>query len=160
MRNSRLLHSQGGFTLIEMMTVLVLFGIMASMAAPSLSGMVSVNKSQRALDQVSGDVAYARMLAVRTGGPVALRFNTEGYTITREVPTSTGMTLQTMKTVNLTREYPGLVLQRPQTAPADSLNFNSRGIVTNLQSDAFVATAGGRTNTLTITALGVTYRDY
>ena len=168
MRNSQSRNQEQGFSLIELLIVMVILGIMAGMAAPSLNGLVAANKTQRALDHISADIAYARMLAVRSGRPVGIRFSGTGntrYRITRLTSPATGLpAVEVLKSVDLGSEYAGLSLSAIPTttvAPTDSIGFNSRGMIsTTLASNWFVAVAGGTTNRLELTPLGTTYRAY
>src|SRR3712207_5741690 len=63
-----------GFSLPELVTVLVLIGILASLAGPSITGLVDRVKARGALDRVATDVYWARMQAVRSGRSVTVRF--------------------------------------------------------------------------------------
>ncbi len=62
-----------GFTLIELMIVLVLIGLLISMAMPSTTPALS--EQLRAVGQIiSTDLAYARSLAISHGSTYAVRF--------------------------------------------------------------------------------------
>lgn len=62
-----------GFTLIEMMIVLVLIGLLISMALPSATP--TVHEQLRAVGQIiSTDLAYARSLAIAHGSTYRVRF--------------------------------------------------------------------------------------
>lgn len=152
MPNSHRLSRQSGFTLIEMLTVLVIFGIMVSMAAPSLSGFVTRNKTHAALDRVAADLAFARMEAVRSGRSVSVTFAAPAsYTIAL-VGTAEGS-----RTTNLATDYPGLQLVGP------SMTFNSRGLLSNgtdLNDSYVTATKGTAVDKLFVYGVGRVYREY
>jgi prepilin-type N-terminal cleavage/methylation domain-containing protein len=59
--------ARGGFSLVEMMTVLVVFGIMAMMAMPTLEAVLAQVRTRGAASRVAADLAYARQVAARTG---------------------------------------------------------------------------------------------
>jgi len=67
-------HRHLGYTLLELLVSLTLLGILASLAAPSMMGAVHRVRMQAALDNLSRDIFYARMLAVRSGRRVEMRF--------------------------------------------------------------------------------------
>ena len=53
-----------GFTLVELLTAIVIVGIGASLAAPAFGAYVEKNRTRRALDRIVADVAFARLFAV------------------------------------------------------------------------------------------------
>jgi prepilin-type N-terminal cleavage/methylation domain-containing protein len=57
----------GGFSLPEMMTVVVIFGIMAMIAMPTCEAVLAQVRIRGAASRVAADLAYARQLAARTG---------------------------------------------------------------------------------------------
>lgn len=109
-----------GFTLIELLVTLAIFGILVGLAAPPMGGMINRNKLDSALGQFTGDVAYARMVAVRSGNPVDVVIESSRYTIRRGG--------QTVKTVNVAVEHPGMNISTGGALPA-TLRFNSRGLL-------------------------------
>ena len=74
-------HAVGGFTLVELLTVLAILVIVAAVAIPSLISLFSGNNLVQAQNQVSSDLAYARNLALQMHTDVALVFyeETSGY---------------------------------------------------------------------------------
>jgi prepilin-type N-terminal cleavage/methylation domain-containing protein len=69
------------FTLVELMTVLVIFAIVAGIGLPALLEIISGNGQTQASGQISAAVQRARSLALQLNAPVALVFFEEsGYT--------------------------------------------------------------------------------
>lgn len=150
MRNTSKRYTERGFSLVELLIVMTLLGIMAGMAAPSLSGVLEANRVQRSLDRLSADIAYTRMQAVRDGRSMSIAFAAPASYAIRD---AAGVTL---RTVNLASEAPGLTL-----APANTvLGFNSRGLRTDNSYQKIRATLGTRTVAMMVSGIGRVYREY
>jgi len=90
-RNSRRPNPGGGFTLIEVIAVLVLTAILAAVAVPSLA---SIGQTRTALagTQLLRDVTFARQRAVATGTRAWVEFDpvAESYSLKAENPAMPG----------------------------------------------------------------------
>jgi Tfp pilus assembly protein FimT len=138
-----------GFSKAEIMIVIVIMGLSLAIVAPKLSGVVGVSAIDGALNQVSGDLQFARLLAIKNGWPVSLATTTDGtYTIVED-PTGANRTL---KTVALRRDYPGISLT------AANITYDSRGMVTSGDAEV-TASRQGRSGTLRVTGVGRINRD-
>jgi len=62
-----------GFTIIELMIVVTLVAIIATLAVPSFQGLVESNRQKSTTNSVLGILNFARSEAVRRGEPVAVR---------------------------------------------------------------------------------------
>lgn len=82
-----------GFTLVEMMVVIVLGVLLLGMAVPSMQAAVARVRLEGVVSELGGDLQYARAEAVRRRDAVALRIDAEGrgYTVA-----ATGLTLKTV----------------------------------------------------------------
>ncbi|NNM30386.1 MAG: prepilin-type N-terminal cleavage/methylation domain-containing protein, partial [Akkermansiaceae bacterium] len=67
----------GGFTLVEILTVLAVIAIMISLAAPLIGDYPEGRELASEADNVESQMAYARLIAVSSGAPVELRFYLE-----------------------------------------------------------------------------------
>ena len=155
----RSVHDSRGFTLLELLTVVVVLMVGASLAAPRLNAMTARMRARAALDQVSADLYHARVLAIREGRRTVIRFtrradrsecHAPGYSVAvRTVPERTAWTT---------------VLDLPASAclrlgTVDSVTFNSRGLPDGVGRKVRLQ-LGGRTDSLTVSLLGRTFRYY
>jgi type II secretion system protein H len=62
-----------GFTIIELMIVVALIAIIATIAVPSFQGLIESNRLKSTTNNVLGILNYARTEAVRRGEPVAVQ---------------------------------------------------------------------------------------
>lgn len=156
-RSSR---STFGFTLVEIMVVLVLFGILIIIAAPNMGAFVRSTKLDGALNELTGDIAYTRMLAVRSGYPAILAFQSGGtsYNIRTIHRVGTDTVRRVAKQVNLADEYRGVSLSPASTV----LTFNSRGLLVPTPEHPIEIIAQGASNSARATVLqtGRVSRDY
>lgn len=67
-----------GFTLVEMITVVIIVGVLAAIAAPNLLGMLNQTRVKDGLGQVEGAIREAQKLALRRGKSCTIKFTTSG----------------------------------------------------------------------------------
>lgn len=119
-------RDRAGFTLVELLVVLILIGIATSLAAPRLDAMLSVDRVRGATSQLAADVAQARMTAIHRAQPVRVVLS-GGSTYTIDAGTAGG-TWQTLRTVDLAGDYVGV---SAAGVGGNAIEFDSRGIRTN-----------------------------
>ena len=146
-----------GFSLIEMVTVLVMLGILVGIAAPSMRGMTATTKLERAREQLMGDLLYARMLAIRSGQSATLcpLPSQNGYQIRRDDTDCTSTDV--VKSYNLEVEYPGIELE----VENGFFRFDSRGFAVERPgsgTDPIAVTYGSRSAAFEVTAIGTMVR--
>ena len=78
-----------GFTLIELMIIVVIMGIVLAMTAPGVSRFVASSRLAGARSALMGDLRYARSLATTGGGTYEMRLDSTSYSIVRVSPSST-----------------------------------------------------------------------
>ena len=59
--------SRGGFSLMELLVVLAVFGIMMAIVGPRFEAALAQIRARGALNRVAVDLAYTRQMAARTG---------------------------------------------------------------------------------------------
>lgn len=147
------LRRRGGFTLAEMLIVLVIIGIALAMAIPRMQGVMHEASLQGALNQVASDLTLTRLRAVRGDARASLAINAAGtgYVVIVD-PTGTP---DTLKKVSFANDAKGLTFSPTGT----SVTFDSRGLLVT-GTATIKATRQGRIDSLMVTGVGRIYRGY
>ncbi|WP_217227797.1 competence type IV pilus minor pilin ComGD [Desertibacillus haloalkaliphilus] len=64
-----------GYTLVEMMIVLMILGIITSVTLVSFQPLASAKKAEQFLQQLESDIHYLQQLALSTGTSATIRFH-------------------------------------------------------------------------------------
>lgn len=99
------MRGQGGLTLAELMVVIAIVAIMATLALPNFIGPAAESRLRGAGDNLRGDLQLARARAVRDNVPFAIAFTAGGYTLFTDEGT-TPRTLEAGERVVHTRQFP------------------------------------------------------
>ncbi len=144
-----------GFTLPELLIVLVIMGIMASMAGPRLVNWAHTVGQRGALNELIADLSLARTQAVRQGQTVSLRvLDNKRYRVT--VDNAAGVPVRTLKEVNYARTYTTTTLTRT----GGRVSFDSRGMYRASSTFSDLGVKKGTTiKTVRISGVGRIYRD-
>lgn len=120
-------RKSGGVTLIELMTVLVVLGILASMAAPSFLDMLQRNRVATRINAFVGDLQFARSEAIRQGIPVTVCASSDGRSCIGRATWNTGWIIFADPDSNGTRDEDGTAEQvlRVQAAWKGSDSFTA-----------------------------------
>jgi prepilin-type N-terminal cleavage/methylation domain-containing protein len=146
-----------GFSLIELLTALVLLGVLASLAAPSLAATIDGIRSRSALEQFITDLSYARLLALRGGARVEMRlaWNAAGSCVASYTLIEAGETERIARSVVLDGRRVCLASNN-----RNPIVFNTRGIPHGVFARSVWVERKGGADTLRISQLGRVYRAY
>ncbi len=99
MRTSRNRLKQAGFTLTEIMIVVVVIGILAAVAIPGFAGYLKRTRVDGSRNQLIADCYFARSLAISRRETITMVFRTDEYeirngggTVFRTTPAADGVT--------------------------------------------------------------------
>lgn len=143
---------RGGFTLTELLIVLIVAAIISSMALPRFFSFIRHLGARSATSRVVGDLTMARTQAVREGRTVSLRMTgTSTYQVTID---SGAAVLRTLKTVDVKGSQKDVSLA-PSTA---RVIFDSRGMLATTSTQQLRVIRSGKVDTVSISAVGRVYR--
>ena len=159
-------HRRAGATLAELAVVLVLVGILVSIAAPSARRMIERAEAEAALNQLVADLAYTRMRAVRGGHGTELRLMlgaecprprlgriaADRYLVVAHDPAP-----RVLRETRVRQAGRGACLESNNDA---SIFFNSRGLLVPFENRTVAARSGDASAHLTMSVLGRVLRRY
>lgn len=154
-RSPRPRGRRGGFTLPEMLVVLVVMGIMAAMAGPRLLRWVQVTSQRSVANQLVADLGRARAAAAREGQTASVRVvSPTVYTVT--IDSTTGGAARVIRRVDLARVNAATTFA---STVGSRISFDSRGIYRGDLSSttSLVVRRGTSSDTVRVTQVGRPY---
>jgi prepilin-type N-terminal cleavage/methylation domain-containing protein len=134
----RTLTDRGGFSLAEILVAIVVFGILASIAAPQFLAFGPRNRLNGAARQLYSELMWARSKAVN---------DNSAYTVT--FPTNQTMQIagSMTRTINIQAEYSDVTF----SSSASSITFSSRGTTDVAPTITLTNSSGTKTVTVRVT---------
>lgn len=146
-----------GYTMMELLTVLVVIGVLVQIAAPKLSGSLRYLRTKEAATQVAGDLAQARLLGIRSGRGATVRFTSPtGYSVLE----GRGAAATPLKSVSLAENFRSVRLVHIPSG--DSVGFDSRGMARGGAGTLVlytVADSAASVEVLHVTSIGTVRRE-
>jgi len=135
-------HDESGFTLLELMAVLGIFGLLLAISVPGITGAARNATLKGASEAMASDLRYARSLATAQRRTFAVAFHANSYAVVR---LSQPMTV-------LTRQLPpGITCSAP-----DSAKFFAWGLT---EAATITVTNSNRSKTVQLLATGSVSHD-
>lgn len=126
----------GGFTLLEVLIIVLIIGIFSSIAAPSWLAFINRQRVRTVNDRVFQSLRLAQSEAKRTKRDITITFSAPSVdppTVTFTPPLATGGSTQTLNAGGEIK--PGTIALRHNNAPANSIVFDYLGNVNELPLD-------------------------
>jgi prepilin-type N-terminal cleavage/methylation domain-containing protein len=143
-------RTTAGFTLVELVMVVLIVGIVLGLGMPRFDGWVRVARVDAMAGDFMSDVSYARMIAVRSGRRTQLRVDAAARRYDILQADSLGAWRQ-IKSVPWS-QTPGLGF-----GPTATMEFDSRGLLSS-GGGTFTSTLGGRSRSVQVLPTGRAYR--
>jgi prepilin-type N-terminal cleavage/methylation domain-containing protein len=141
-------RSREGYTLTELLIVVVMVGALTLFALPKFSGLVERNKLQAARDEITAALATARAAAVQKGRTSTLRIVGNQIRVT-VVTDDAGTTMTVIPAKNLRALY------NVTLTPDDStISYDMRGYARLGAKSVFRIVGGSKRDSVCITAAG------
>lgn len=148
-----------GFTMFELLIVIVMVGILAAIAAPTWERLAASRRASTAQNEILQLLRQAQADAIRTRQPQTVTFNTTTAPPTVQVNSQAATRLgeETTQT-QLSPTILGLQVSGSSDAPNNVVEFDSRGAVTRGVNMVITATSpanrGNRRCVIVETILG------
>jgi type II secretion system protein H len=134
-------HKHSGFSLIELMIALAIFGIIATVAAPNFQSWSRNYRLKSAANDLYSHMQMAKIGAVKENRPWTVNFNPSGY----KVQNSSDPAVPPVKTVDFGAKYSNAIQYKSPTSSTSydsaTLTFNPNG--TSSSGFAYISNKAG-----------------
>jgi len=143
------MKKQDGFTMYELLMVIAILAVLATIAVPNIISWRPQAKLRGASNNLRADLQMARLSALREKAIVSVVFTSTGYSIFFDNGVNPGdWNLDADESLIRNRQLPtGVIIALPTTfgSPNNRTRFNGRGF-----PDQATLTGGGFTGTVTL----------
>jgi len=147
-----------GYSLLELMTALVVAGIAVSLAVPGLEVVLRRERVRAAMNHLAGDLEFTRMTAVRSGQGAVLRLVPDPRCPRRG---GAGYRVASRGSDEVLRASPGQEgVPVCYEVNADSIAFDSRGLLAPFNNRTVRGVQGTIRDSLTVSVVGRIYRRF
>lgn len=81
-------HDTRGFSLLELMVVVGVFGVLVAISIPAISGSLRTARLEGAANTLAADLRYARSLATAERRTIQVTFSANAYSLQRVSPSA------------------------------------------------------------------------
>ncbi|SEI46880.1 type IV fimbrial biogenesis protein FimT [Allopseudospirillum japonicum] len=151
---------QTGFTFIELMITLTIFGLLSTMAVPSLRSFILNNRMSAYTSDLVHSLALARTEAIKRAVPIQVCASSDASTCSDNGDWSQGWIIRTLDG-DIIQSLPALNEQSSLNAGAASLTFQANGYLQGTGTQFNLCDDRGTPDAkvIQVNALGRAYQD-
>jgi type IV fimbrial biogenesis protein FimT len=152
----KVMHKNSGFTIMELLTTIAIIAVLAAIAVPNMIGWRSGTKLQGAVENLRGDLQWAKLKAVQENGSVTVLFLSTGSSYEVFMDRTNAGVRDADERLYRQRDLPAGVsidLGGTDFNGNDYLRFNNRGFPEN-SGMVVVGSSGGAGRNITLNRLG------
>ncbi|CAB1081984.1 hypothetical protein D1AOALGA4SA_9624 [Olavius algarvensis Delta 1 endosymbiont] len=140
------MKKNSGFTIMELMTVIGIIAIMASIIIPNVIGWLPKYRLRSGAEEIQSTLQLARLGAIKQNMSSSVDFNTVNHTFLASIA---GQTIKQGK-------LPAGIIFDSVTNPGSSVQFDSRGLADDSSGSIQVRNSLGGTKVITVNIVGKT----
>jgi type IV fimbrial biogenesis protein FimT len=143
-RRSTIMRKNSGFTLIEVLTVIAIIAIVASIVMPNVVAWLPRYRLNSGAEEIQSTLQLARLSAIKENTSATVTFDTTNHSFLASID---GRTIRKGK-------MPVGIRIDSVTSPASQVQFNSRGLANGSTGDILVKNTQGGAKTIRVNIVG------